>query len=107
MTRNQASGGVSVSVARSQAPAPQRRGDPGSRAAGLPRVRPQQGGPARGRPAERSWMPSGGCPYPVIWVQALTHCWNGTQSFLPLPHCASGVFQNLMVWKYDSGASAW
>ena len=40
-----------------------------------------------------------GAGYPVIWVQALTHCWNGTQSSLPLPHCASGVFQNLMVWK--------
>ena len=37
--------------------------------------------------------------YPVIWVQAVTHFWNGTQSFWPLPHCASGVFQNLMVWK--------
>ena len=106
MTRNQASGGVSVSVARSQL---RRHSDAEIRAPGPPArgVRPQQGGPARGRPAERSWMPSGGCPYPVIWVQALTHCWNGTQSFLPLPHCASGVFQNLMVWKYDSGASAW
>ena len=34
---------------------------------------------------------------PVTCVQASVHFWNGTQSFWPLPHCASGVFQNLIV----------
>src|SRR5207253_6703590 len=29
------------------------------------------------------------------------------QSDLPLPQSASGVFQNLIVLKYDAGASAW
>ena len=46
-------------------------------------------------------------PYPVIWVQAFTHCTKGTQSDLPLSHWASGVFQNSMVLKYASGAFAW
>jgi hypothetical protein len=35
----------------------------------------------------------------MIAVQAETQSWNGTQSFLPLPHWASGVFQNLIVLK--------
>ena len=52
-------------------------------------------------------VPSGALRYPVIPVQAVTHCWNGTQSLLPLPHWASGVFQNSIVLKYDSGALAW
>ena len=102
MTRNQASGGVSVSVARSQARRHSAADEPGRAAAGY-----------AARAAGRALallavvVPSGAMSYPVIWVQALTHCWNGTQSFLPLPHCASGVFQNLIVWKYDSGAFAW
>ena len=100
MTRNQASGGLSVRVARSQA---RRHRAAETRAEGpAPGVPP--GGPAAGRPG--AGPPCCAvvdaircCPYPVIWVQALTHCWNGTQSFLPLPHWASGVFQNLIVWK--------
>ena len=40
-----------------------------------------------------------GEPYPVIWVQAVCQSTNGTQSFLPLSHWASGVFQNLIVLK--------
>ena len=39
----------------------------------------------------------------MISVQALTHFWNGTQSFWPLPHCASGVFQNLMLVEVRVG----
>jgi hypothetical protein len=45
--------------------------------------------------------------YPIICVQAVTQLWNGTQSFLPLSHVASGVFQNLIDWKYDDGSLAW
>ena len=95
MTRNQASGGVSVRVARSQA----RRHSAAESRAEPRRARwPAAGGPAvavlrRGRRCHPV------LPYPVIWVQAVTHCWNGTQSFLPLPHWASGVFQNLIVLK--------
>ena len=83
MTRNQASGGLSVSVARSQARRHSGGGEPGRTRGGW----------------VRSGSPGGSRGHPVIWVQAVTHCWNGTQSFLPLPHWASGVFQNLIVLK--------
>ena len=58
---------------------------------------PAPGGRDQG-PAVVAREPSGR-GHPVIEVQAVTQFWNGTQSFLPLPHCASGVFQNLIVLK--------
>ena len=86
MTRNQASGGDSVRAARSHAlrhSAAENRATPvGSRPCRASSVTTE----ASGR-------------QPVIWVQAVTHFWNGTQSLFPLSHCASGVFQNLMVLK--------
>ena len=57
----------------------------------------------------RPGQPPVHCPamrYPVICVQAFTQSWNGIQLLWPLPHCSSGVFQNLMVLKYASGALA-
>ena len=58
------------------------------------------GGNVPPRPAAgpQAKLRSAGC-YPVIVVQAVTHFWNGTQSLLPLPHWASGVFQNLIDLK--------
>ena len=92
MIRNHASGGESVRNARSpgrrhsaadSAPAREREG-----------TAPDAGRPSRSRSADNS--PSA---YPMICVQADTQLWNGTQSFLPFPHWASGVFQNFSVWK--------
>src|ERR1700731_339532 len=45
--------------------------------------------------------------YPMICVQACCHWVNPTQLLVPLSHVESGVFQNLMVLKYDCGALAW
>ena len=58
----------------------------------------------RERPAQaRAGLSSSACSVAdtqeVICVQAETQFWNGTQSLLPLPHWASGVFQNLIVLK--------
>ena len=95
MTRNHASGGVSVSVARSHArrqSAAEMRATPVSERSSKVAVA-----------GHRGPLP----PYPIICVQALTQFWNGTQSFLPLSHVTSGVFQNLIVLKYASGSLAW
>jgi hypothetical protein len=87
MTRNHASGGVRVSVARSHA----RR-----QSAAEMRATPV---PDRSAGSAVVDMRRCVCPYPSICVQAVTQSWNGTQSFLPLSHVASGVFQNLIVLK--------
>lgn len=86
MTRNQASGGESVRAALSQAL---------RHSAAETRATPVDSRPFR---ASAVTIQSSG-RQPVICVQAVTQSWNGTQSFFPLSHCASGVFQNLMVLK--------
>ena len=93
MTRNHASGGVRVRVARSH---PRRQSAAETRAEPFP--------DRSSRIAVVDMRLPG---YPIICVQAVTQLWNGTQSFLPLSHVASGVFQNLIDWKYDDGSLAW
>ena len=96
MTRNQPSGGDSV---RSPLSHERRHNTAETRAVrDADRVGPDPGGRAPD-PGRLAIADNGRAGYPVIWVQALTQSWNGTQLFWPLPHCASGVFQNLSVWK--------
>ena len=105
MTRNHASGGESVSKPRSQPcrqrTADARRATPEPDGRGVPDPGPDPGRFCRSATADNS-----PARHPMIWVQAATHFWNGTQSLCPLPHWASGVFQNLSVLKYASGAFA-
>jgi len=84
MTRNQASGGESVASPRSH----------GCRQRNL--LIPAVGPAALAGPFRTSTVAD---TQDVICVQAVTHCWNGTQSCLPLSQVASGVFQNLIVLK--------
>ena len=105
MTKNQASGGERVKIALSQV----RRHSIAEKALGADgRWRGCPGpccGP--GLPSRLTVADNGQDRQLMICVQAETQLWNGTQSDLPLPHWANGVFQNLIVLKYDSGASAW
>lgn len=94
MTRNHASGGVRVRVARSHA----RR-----QSAVETRAIPLLDRSSRIAVVDMLRYPG----YPIIDVQAVTQSWNGTQSLLPLSQVASGVFQNLIDWKYDEGSFAW
>jgi hypothetical protein len=86
MTRNHASGGVRVSVARSH---PRRQSAAETRATPFP-----------DRSVGSAVIGMRLCGrYPSICVQAVTQSWNGTQSLRPLSQVASGVFQNLIVLK--------
>ncbi len=86
MTRNQASGGDNVRVARSH-----------GRRHSAAEARATRVSDCPFRVATKDTRRAG--PQPVICVQAVSQSTNGTQSLLPLSHCASGVFQNLIVLK--------
>ena len=86
MTTNQASGGDSVPSARSHGWRQRDRE--------MLRLRPAPAGAGL-----NSVVSELADTQDVICVHAETQSWNGTQSLLPLPHCASGVFQNLIVLK--------
>src|ERR1700690_2252940 len=94
MTRNHASGGGGVRVARSH---PRRQSAAETRAIPLP-----------DRSSRIAVVDITAAPgYPIICVQAATQFWIGSQSVLPLSQVASGVFQKSSDWKYDAGALAW
>src|ERR1700689_197246 len=83
-TKNHINGGERISAPRNQG-------------------RRHSAAPSRSRVASRTDIRC----YPSIWVQACCHCVKPTQSFVPLSHVVSGVFQNLIVLKYDCGSFAW